>query len=54
MLKPERTLGISNTVFLISTLKSPKRTRLFLQDMQGVKTWAKNRQSLKMLGAGGE
>ena len=53
MLKTERSLDISNTVFLVSTLQSPKHTGLLLRDVQGGETLVKNRHSLKTLEAGG-
>lgn len=51
VLKTERTLDISSTVFLIPTLQSPKCTVLLLWDVQGGKTSVKN--SLKSLEARG-
>lgn len=49
--KREQNLNISNT--LISTLQSPKCTAaLLVWDVQGGKTWVKNRHSVEMMEAG--
>lgn len=53
MLKTERTLDISNTVFLTSTLQSPKHTVLLLWDVQGGKTSVEKQTLLEESGSVG-